>query len=61
MSRLHGRTALITGAARGIGRAFAQAYVREGARVAICDIDFDKGWQWQLPKLAVLPLPLNWM
>ena len=39
MKRLAGRTALITGAARGIGRAFAEAYVREGATVAIGDID----------------------
>ncbi|WP_299842035.1 L-iditol 2-dehydrogenase [uncultured Jannaschia sp.] len=37
--RLEGRTALITGAARGIGLSFAQAYAREGARVAIADID----------------------
>jgi D-sorbitol dehydrogenase (acceptor) len=40
MTRLEGKTALITGAARGIGRAFAEAYVREGARVAVADIDF---------------------
>lgn len=39
MKRLSGKTALITGSARGIGRAFAQRYVREGARVCIADID----------------------
>ncbi|MBO6673755.1 MAG: L-iditol 2-dehydrogenase [Rhizobiales bacterium] len=39
MKRLEGKCALITGAARGIGFAFAQAYVREGAQVVIADID----------------------
>jgi galactitol 2-dehydrogenase len=39
--RLAGKTALITGAARGIGRAFAEAYVREGARVVIGDVALD--------------------
>lgn len=37
--RLQGKNALITGSARGIGRTFAEAYVREGARVAIADIN----------------------
>ncbi len=41
MMRLAGKCALITGAARGIGLAFAQAYVREGANVAIADINYE--------------------
>ena len=37
--RLDGKTALITGSARGIGLAFAKAYVAEGANVVIADIN----------------------
>jgi NAD(P)-dependent dehydrogenase (short-subunit alcohol dehydrogenase family) len=37
--RLAGRRALVTGAARGIGRAYAERFVAEGARVAIVDVD----------------------
>ena len=33
---LEGKTAIVTGASRGIGKSIAAAFVREGARVAIC-------------------------
>lgn len=45
MSRLEGKTALITGAARGIGYAFAQRYIEEGARVVIADINIERAQQ----------------
>ena len=43
--RLKGKSAIITGAARGIGAAFAAAYASEGAAVAIADIDMARAEQ----------------
>ncbi len=42
---LENKTAVITGAARGIGYACAERFVKEGARVVLCDVDHEPGWQ----------------
>lgn len=39
--KLEGKVAVITGAASGIGREIALTYAREGARVAIADLDLE--------------------
>jgi 3-oxoacyl-[acyl-carrier protein] reductase len=41
MKLLEGKTAIVTGAARGIGKAIAIAFAKEGAHVAITDLRID--------------------
>lgn len=43
MTRLKHKTALVTGAARGIGRGISAAFIREGARTILTDIDEAEG------------------
>lgn len=43
MRRLEGKIALVTGAARGIGEAIAQAFINEGANVYLSDINDELG------------------
>ena len=53
MTSLHGRTALVTGAANGIGRAIAERLALEGARVAAVDVE-------TLPDLGRTVHSLRW-
>jgi len=39
LSRLSGKSAIVTGAAKGIGRATAELFAREGARLVVNDVD----------------------
>ncbi|MFA6770089.1 MAG: SDR family NAD(P)-dependent oxidoreductase, partial [Bacteroidales bacterium] len=42
MKLLEGKVALITGAARGIGKAIAEKYAEQGANIAFTDLVIDE-------------------
>ena len=55
--RLHGKTAIVTGAASGIGFATAALFVAEGANVIAVDLggDIVHLWSGTLPQTAAAP------
>ena len=43
MNRLKGKVAIVTGAAQGMGAAHARAFLKEGAKVVLTDLNDEKG------------------
>jgi 3-oxoacyl-[acyl-carrier protein] reductase len=54
MKLLEGKTALITGAARGIGKSIAIKFAQEGANIAFTDLNYDQNMQATQNELADL-------
>ena len=52
---LDGKTVVVTGGARGIGRAIAEAFVSAGANVAIVDCRFDQAEETSRELAALAP------
>ena len=53
MGLLTGKTALITGAARGIGKAIALKFAAEGANIAFTDLEINKETETEIAALGV--------
>lgn len=54
MKLLEGKTALITGAARGIGKSIAMKFAEEGANVAFSDLTYDENMEATQAELLAL-------
>lgn len=54
MKLLEGKTALITGAARGIGKAIALKFAQEGANIAFTDLVIDENGKATEAEIAAL-------
>lgn len=54
MKLLEGKTALITGASRGIGKAIALAFARQGADIAFSDLNKDENMESVVKEVAAL-------
>lgn len=59
MARLNGKLCLVTGAAQGIGRAIAEAFLAEGARVMASDLNAEAPAGWRHEALEYLPLDVT--
>jgi 3-oxoacyl-[acyl-carrier protein] reductase len=53
--RLTGKVSIITGAAQGIGRATAIKFAKEGAKVAVCDINLGETDRQAIARPAATP------